>query len=155
MAECSELGIDECLTKDSLDEATLSEKACQILNILEESQESTQFEHMRRSPRLDLNVPARIAVYPLTNPRQASSGRATVRNLSREGAFLSPIQLDSGTMPGEPFRISMRIEEGPLSDFKADCRVVRLQSNGSLMAGIQFVSIPEPSADKINAFLNA
>jgi len=155
MPEWAQLGIDECLTKDSLDEATLSKKVCRILNILEESEERAQFEHKRRSPRLDLNVPAKIAVYPLTNPRQASTGRATVRNLSMDGAFLSPIQLDAGVIPGEPFRISLQIEEGPLSDFKADCKVVRLQSNGSLMAGIQFVSVPDPSAKKISEFLNA
>jgi len=151
----TELGVDECLTKDTIDEELLSKKACQIMNILEEAQEADQFEHRRHNPRQTVNVPAKITVYPLTNPRQASEGRAIIRNISKGGAFLSPIQFDSGMMPGEPFRLSLTVKDGALSNFEADCKVVRLQSNGSLNAGIQFVSIPAPSEERIASFLSA
>jgi hypothetical protein len=52
-------------------------------------------------------------------------------------------------IPCEPFRILLESEQEPLKDWKAHGKIVRLQSNGSLTAGVQFTRVPKASVKMI------
>jgi hypothetical protein len=80
-------------------------------------------------------------VYRLRTPYARESGTAVMENISHGGSFLSDIQLEKGTIPSEPFRFLMEVNQPPLLNWKAHCKVVRLQSNGTLTAGVQFMRL--------------
>ena len=123
-----------------------------LLRILELSQDTSRevaFEHQRRWPRYQINLPARAGIYRLNAPRQHSWGTAVVRNISEGGAFLSPLVLEGSALPNEPFRLVLEIDHPPLSQWQAYCQVSRLQSNGELSAGIQFVRVSQEDLQKV------
>ena len=74
-----------------------------------------------------------------------------MENISLGGAYLSEIQLEGGVIPCEPFRLLMNSDQEPLKDWRAHGKVVRLQSNGVLTAGVQFTRVPKPSFKMIEA----
>ena len=108
-------------------------------------------EHRRRWPRLRLNLPAKIRVYRLRKPQGRDLGKATVENISQGGAFLSGIETDKRELPCEPFQISMDVDQEPLRHWRADCKIARLMSNGSIAAGVQFVRISKSNLEMIQA----
>ena len=112
------------------------------------------FDHeRRRHPRLELKLPANIAVYRNSAPRVQEPGRATLENLSCDGAMLTNIELDAGVIPGEPFRFVVEIDQAPLKKWKAHCRVVRLNANGKLQAGLQFAKISKANLKKVESIM--
>jgi len=107
------------------------------------------FGHKRRWPRKEIDLPASINFYPLKGPRQHNPGVARVKNISQGGAFVSRIHLERGIIPGEAFRAFLKIDHQPLSHWMARSKVVRLQANGFLEAGVQFVKISKQNLEKI------
>jgi hypothetical protein len=110
-----------------------------------------EYSHRRRWPRFPVNLPARAGIYRTNAPRQHDWGEAVVSNISEGGVFLAHMNFEHGTIPGEPFRILLNIDEKPLPDWHAYCQLVRLQANGSLTAGLQFVRITDADRRKIAA----
>jgi hypothetical protein len=98
---------------------------------------------------LPLRIPLKIGVYPLRTPYRRDSGMATLENVSLGGAYLSEIRLESGVIPCEPFRMMLTSDQEPLRNWRAHCKVVRLQSDGSLVAGVQFTRLPKTSLKMI------
>lgn len=150
---------DGCVTRSEyLDERGTNE-TYQLLQ-MEPHQPSEEHEvlvgeHRRRWSRLPVNVPARIGVYRMSAPREHGWGQCVVRNISRGGAYVSKIRLDDHQLPGEPFRMLLEIDEAPLDQVRAHCQVVRLTSNGSLSAGLQFVRISKAGLQRIAALTPA
>jgi hypothetical protein len=64
-----------------------------------------------------------------------------MENISYGGSFLSDIHLEKGMIPSEPFRFLLEVDQPPLTNWRAHCKVVRLQSNGTLTAGVQFMRL--------------
>lgn len=150
--QCSSWGADEVLVKDALDERTLAEKVYGLLDLPEAAPALMQkFQHRRRWPRTSINVPAKIEVYTLQTPQFSDSGKAVVDNISRGGAQLVQIQTEKKVLPCEPFRILLEIDHAPLKNLRVHSRVVRLQSNGDLNAGIQFTRLSRINQKKIEA----
>lgn len=99
---------------------------------------------------MNLNIPAAIKVYrPAAASHTGRAGNAELVNISRGGAFLANIHLEKNELPGEPFKILLEVDQPLLQSFRAHCRVVRLQSNGSLTAGVEFVRISRSNREKI------
>ncbi len=141
-AYCLEWGADEALTKNPIEESILAKKIYFLLEIPpDQPQETKTYEHQRRWPRIALKLPTRIGLYCVGVPYLRDSGKATMDNISRGGAYLSEIQLEKKILPGKPFRILLEIDQPPLEKWRAHCKVVRLQSNGSLSVGLQFVRL--------------
>lgn len=107
------------------------------------------FEHCRRHTRYPVNLPARAGIYRLNAPRHHIWGTTVVRNVSEGGAYLAPLTLEEDRLPAESFRMLLEIDEAPLKNWKAYCQVIRLQANGSLRAGVQFVKLSPTDREKI------
>jgi hypothetical protein len=75
-----------------------------------------------------------------------------VENIGGGGAFLSEMRLKSGVLPCEPFRVFLRIDQAPIENLRAHCKVLRLLSTEkSLAAGVQFIRLPKSNLRKIEA----
>lgn len=147
-----EWGADEALDKDGLNQEDLAKTLYTFLNLPEELPEEDQaFNHQRRWPRLPIHLPLKIGMYSVRTPYRRDSGIAVMENISMGGAYLSGIELEGGMLPCEPFRISLSADQEPLKNWRAHCKVVRLQSNGSLVAGVQFTRVPKASLKMIEA----
>jgi len=145
-------GADEAFWREDLDQKDLSRRLYSLLELSEgDLGMREEVEHQRRWRRLRTNLPARIKVYRLRTPQQRDLGKAVVENISRGGAYLSGMEMDKGDIPCEPFRILVEVDQAPLKNWRAYCKVTRLQSNGSLTAGVQFVKISKSSLEMIQA----
>lgn len=148
----TELGADDVLVKEGIDRPTLVKKVYQLLDIPEElPQENLAFQHQRRWPRYAISVPAEIGVYSLKAPQKRDSGKAVMENIGMGGAYLAQMQMDQAKLPGEPFRVLLQVTKGPMENFRVHCRVVRLQSNGALSLGLQFVKLPKSNRSMIES----
>jgi hypothetical protein len=120
------------------------------------TEDQTAFEHRRRWPRCEVNLPARTGLYRLSAPRQHAWGQAVIQNISQGGAYLSPITFEGGgSIPSDPFRIMLEVDQPTLPQWRAYCQVVRLKSNGQLSAGVQFVRLSHEDRQKIVALTQA
>jgi len=147
---CLEWGADEAVPKEGSDPEEWSQMIYKFLNIPQElPEEETNYKHQRRWPRMNLHLPLKIGIYSVRTPYRRDSGQATMENISLGGAFLSDIALEGGKIPCEPFRILLESDQEPLKDWKAHGKVVRLQSNGTVTAGIQFTRVPKTSLKMI------
>jgi CheY-like chemotaxis protein len=149
---CLEWGADEVLAKEGLSPEDVARTVYALLNLPQELPEEDQdFKHQRHWPRLPIHLPLKIGIYPIRTPYRRDSGMAVMENISLGGAYLSGIELEGGKIPCEPLRILLSADQEPLKDWRAHCKVVRLQSNGSLTAGVQFTRVPKASLKMIQA----
>ncbi|HYB20399.1 MAG TPA: hypothetical protein VEH09_05695 [Thermodesulfobacteriota bacterium] len=149
---CLDWGADEALSKEDLKQEDLATTLYSFLNLPEELPlEDQAFNHQRRWPRLAIHLPLKIGMYSVRTPYRRDSGIAIMDNISMGGAYLSGIQFEGGVIPCEPFRVLLSADQEPLKNWKAHCKVVRLQSNGSLTAGVQFTRVPKASLKMIEA----
>jgi len=147
---CLDWGADEALARENLSEEELAKAVYHFLNLPQElPEEDLNYKHQRRWPRLALHLPLKIGVYSVRTPYRRDSGLAMMENISVGGAYLSDMKLEGGVIPCEPFRILLESEQEPLKDWKAHGKIVRLQSNGSLTAGVQFTRVPKASVKMI------
>jgi hypothetical protein len=147
---CTEWGADEGIAKEGIEGEDFRQKLYGWLALEEAHEERVQsFEHQRRWPRAGLRVPAKVGVYRLRTPHRRDLGEATVENISCGGAYLSGIQLESGAIPCEPFRMFLEVDQEPLKSFRTHCKVVRLQSNGFVGAGVQFTRLSRANLQTI------
>ncbi len=145
-----QLGANEALVKENLDDALLAQKVYSLLDLPEEvPREGDLFEHQRRWPRISINLPAQIGVYNLKSPLHREQGKATLENISLGGAYLTQIRVDNAKIPAEPFRVLVDVDHPPLENWRAHCRVMRLQSNGFVTVGLQFVRLSKANRRKI------
>lgn len=144
-------GADEVLEKETFHPEGLKKKICTLLGISEEIPKSiTNFAHQRRWPRVNLHVPAEIRACRAKTPvSRGERGKAELVNISPGGAYLSDIQMEKKELPGEPFKILLEVDQPLLQNFRAHCRVMRLQSNGTLAAGVEFIKLSKANRKKI------
>jgi hypothetical protein len=148
---CIEWGATAALSQDEWsDDDNLRQSIRELVGLSGPEQPDTEsFEHFRKHPRIPVNMPARAGIYRLNAPRHHIWGNAVVRNISEGGAYLSPLTLEDERLPAEPFRVLLEIDEAPLRNWKAYCQLIRLQANGSLRAGLQFVKLSPDDREKI------
>jgi hypothetical protein len=149
----SAIGADEVVTAEQWAARDLLRgKIFAMLDLpAEVEDDEAAFAHRRRWPRYGVNLKASVTIYRVSSPRAHSAGRAVVRNISEGGAYLAPIEIEAGSFPAEPFRLKLDIEGLALQGVEAMCKVVRLLSNGSLTAGVQFIKIAAADRAKIAA----
>ena len=154
MSRCAKWGADGVLSREDLDQGKVKDNLVSLLDIPEEGPAAVHtFEHRRRWPRASVDLPARIWVYRLSKSHVRERGEAKVDNVSLGGAHLSDIQLEERTIPSEPFRMVLEVDQEPLKDWRVHCKVVRLESNGGLEAGLQFVRLSKSKQAMIEAII--
>ena len=147
-----EWGADEAIGKEGLEREELARRVYEWLGLpVERPLVSQAHEHQRRWSRVPVHLPARIEVYRLKAPNRRDPGKAMVENISCGGAHLAGIEVESRQIPCEPFRILMEVDRRPLKGWRAHCKVARLQANGSLTAGVQFVKLSKSNREMIQA----
>ena len=147
---CLEWGADEAFAREELEREELKGRLYGILGLPEVREEGPSvFEHQRRWPRMGVRVPAKIGVYRLRAPHRRDPGEAMLENISCGGAYLSGIRVDSGAIPCEPFRVFLEVAQEPLQNLRTHCKVVRLQTNGSMGAGVQFTRLSKSNLKMI------
>jgi hypothetical protein len=147
---CTEWGADEGVAKEGIEREDFRQKLYGWLGLEETHEERIQtFEHQRRWPRAGVRVPAKVGVYRMRSPHRRDLGEATVENISCGGAYLSGIQLESGAIPCEPFRMFLEVDQEPLKSFRTHCKIVRLHSNGFVAAGVQFTRLSKANLQTI------
>jgi len=155
-SRCLDWGADEALPKKAPNQDDLAKKLYSLLDLPQKAPKLNEpFEHQRRYPRVGVNLPARIQVYRLSAPRLRDPGWATVKNISCGGAYLSQLRLEKEYIPAEPFRFLLEVNQSPLENWWAHCKVVRLESNGSLAAGVQFVRLSKANLKAIETVTQA
>jgi len=107
--------------------------------------------YQRRWPRHAVRLQSEVGLFPLSNPDDITWGRATVQNISRGGAYLADMRFRRPTLPAEPFRMLLRVQNSPIGDVETRCQVLRLASNGALSAGVKFEDLPHEAEEKIDA----
>lgn len=113
--------------------------------------EDAPVSHRRRWKRFPVEIPMRVAMYARASPEKLLTGTAVMVNVSQGGACLVDILMADGVMPAVPFRVSIESDTEPLADWRAECRVVRLATNGSVSAGLAFAEIQEESRKSVLA----
>jgi hypothetical protein len=89
----------------------------------------------------------------LSKAHVREGGSARVDNVSIGGAHLAEIQLEKKTIPSEPFRMVLEVDQEPLKAWRVHCKVVRLESDGGLEAGLQFVRLSKPKQAMLEAIV--
>lgn len=134
--------VDEFLVKNYSNPEYVSRK---ILSLLYSSDhESTP---KRRWPRTKVNIIAQLELKSINDPDLCIHGQALVENISRTGACLSNIKLDRKLDMDDTFKVSLKIDEKPLKDWKAESIIMRLKDDDTL--GIKFISISKSNREKI------
>ena len=147
---CLSWGATKSMVKAYVKESTLKETIYSLLELAEEPEpQNTTFEHHRRWPRFQVNLPANLTLYRIGSPRQRHYGNAVIEDISRGGALLSNVNLQDRTIPVDPFRILLEVNTSPLNDWKALCQMVRLQVLGSATAAVQYLKISKEDTQKI------
>jgi CheY-like chemotaxis protein len=145
-------GADEAFGREAFGQKEVKRKVYSLLELLEEtSGMREEVKHLRRWRRVRINLPVRIGVYRLRRPNERDWGKAVVGNISRGGAYLTGIEMEKGELPCEAFRVLMEVDQEPLKKWRAHCRVARLQSNGSLTAGVEFTKVSKSNREMIQA----
>jgi hypothetical protein len=151
---CTTWGADGVLSKEEMNQGTAKDKVLSLLDLLDETPVVVQtFEHRRRWHRTSVDLPARVWIYRLSKAHVREEGSARVDNVSLGGAHLANIQLEKKSIPSEPFRMVLEVDQEPLKDWRVHCKVVRLESNGGLGAGLQFVRLSKPKQAMLEAIV--
>lgn len=152
MKQGADPGADESFAKDGTERIEFMQKVYRLLDIPEElPKETLSFQHLRQWPRLAVNLPAEIGVYSLRSPLKREPGKGVMANVSMGGAYLSQMHMDQTKLPGEPFRLLLQVSRSPLENMRVHCKVIRLQSNGSLSVGLQFVKLSKTTRSAIES----
>lgn len=107
-----------------------------------------KFTHRRRHARADLSMGAEFFVYA-KDGRLFDQGVATIRDLSLCGARLSDVALPQGSIPTEPFTVTIKPMQKPLEDVEISGRIVRMYVNGSTSYGIEFTRLDSGAQKKL------
>jgi hypothetical protein len=156
--DCAEqhCGIDGHLSNGVFDKACLRNQVHTLLYPLKPATPAAMPGLDRRQwLRIRVSFPLDIEVYCTNAPDSRELGTAVLEDVSCGGAHLSRIRTRNGFIPCDPFRFLIKTHQPPLRNWQADCRVVRLQSNGSVSAGLEFHQISRPNLKKIERLLNA
>ena len=128
----------------------LRKKINNLFNLeTEEFETSGTFQHERQWPRMKVNVHAKIWLYDPENPSRGENGTALIKDISGGGAFLHNIKFERGFPIFENFRLRISADIYPLENWTAKLKVLRLQSDGTFSAGVQFIEISTTDKEKI------
>jgi CheY-like chemotaxis protein len=142
--------INDLFVKDDINSKIIKDKVTNILGISKTfQQEQTAFDHQRMWPRIPLGLPANVEVFLSDTPDNKEEGNTIIDNISLGGAYLSKINLSKNQIPFGSIRLMLNINNPPFEDLNEECKVVRLHSNGSLNAGVQFVDLNQRTKSQI------
>ncbi len=149
--DTEEINADSFFQKGKIEPRLLRNSVYSLLDLQrEEPAEETEFGHKREWPRIKVNIPATLEFYLALDPDNKKQGETVIDNISLGGALLSHINVENNNIPLGNIRVNLIINVPPLRDVKTECKIIRLQSNGSTNAGVQFVDLPQEYRNRIS-----
>ena len=105
-----------------------------------------KYQHRRRHARKEVALGAELYIYG-RDGKLYDQGVATIRDISLCGARISDVTLPLGTLPVEPFTVSLRPMQKPGDDLELQGQIVRIHLNGAASYGVQFRPL-EPAVER-------
>jgi hypothetical protein len=96
--------------------------------------------HFRERDRKNVAIRCEVDVV-LRNGKLVDSGRASIKNLSANGALLSSFSLKNSALPAKPFRIQLRMLTKEFKGITIKCLPVRLEVEDGFGIGVMFQDI--------------
>ena len=147
--------VDDYIARQNLEGKIIKNKISKLLGISSSvSTENTTFDHQRKWPRIPLGLPANIEVFLTDEPDYKEEGETIINNISLGGAYLSNINMNKNKIPFGSLRMLLNINNPPFDDLSEECKVIRLQANDSINAGVQFVDIKQKTKNEILKMYN-
>ncbi len=137
--------------KNDAFEESLTASIVEFLDLEPVPSRTLVYQHERRFPRRTVNLPARVWLYDARDPGNTEEGTAIIHDISAGGAYLNDINFANGFPLFENFRLKIAVDREPLENWEARLKVLRLQADGSISAGVQFIDITEENRRKIDA----
>ncbi|MBN1290341.1 MAG: PilZ domain-containing protein [Candidatus Latescibacteria bacterium] len=141
--ELKEQGIEYFCKKTDIDNSFLKKKLLPLLYTTSISPRHNVTNHgqyhERRWPRTSLNIAAQVEMVMVHDPDQVEHGMAFLKDISRGGAFLSMLKLNTSLVPYEPYFVRLKIDNPQLKKWEAESMIVRFNPGGS--TGIEFLNI--------------
>ena len=107
-----------------------------------------KYQHRRRHPRKEVALGAEISIFG-KDGRLFDQGVATIRDISLCGARISDLALPLGSIPVEPFTVSLRPMQKPIEDLELPGQIVRINSSSTVSYGIEFRSLESGTEKKL------
>jgi hypothetical protein len=96
--------------------------------------------HYRQRDRKKIVIRCEVEIV-LRNGRLVDSGRASITNLSANGALLSNFSLKNKVLPAKPFRIKLRMLTKEFRGITIRCLPMRLEVEDGFGIGVKFQDI--------------
>lgn len=96
--------------------------------------------HFRERDRKNVAIRCEVELV-LRNGKIIDSGRASIKNLSANGALLSNFSLKKKVLPAKPFRIRLRMLTKEFQGITVKCLPVRLEVEDGFGIGVKFQDI--------------
>jgi hypothetical protein len=96
--------------------------------------------HYRQRDRKNVVIRCEVEIV-FRNGRLIDSGRASITNLSANGALLSNFRLKDSIFPAKPFRIRLRLLTKEFRGITITCLPVRLEVQDGFGIGVKFQDI--------------
>jgi hypothetical protein len=96
--------------------------------------------HFRERDRKNVAIRCEVEVV-LRNGKMVDSGRASIKNLSANGALLANFSLKNKVLPAKPFRIRLRMLTKEFKGITVKCLPVRLEVEDGFGIGVKFQDI--------------
>ncbi len=96
--------------------------------------------HFRERDRKNVAIRCEVDVV-LRNGRIVNTGRASIKNLSANGALLANFILKEKMLPAKPFRIQLRMLTREFKGITVKCIPVRLEVEDGFGIGVKFQDI--------------
>lgn len=93
--------------------------------------------HYRECDRNRIKIRCEVDVV-LRNGKVVDSGRASIKNLSANGALLSNFTFKGKTFPAKPFRVELRMLKKEFRGITVTCLPVRLEVEDGFCLGVKF-----------------
>lgn len=96
--------------------------------------------HFRERDRKNVAIRCEVDVV-LRNGKIVNTGRASIKNLSANGALLANFILKEKMLPAKPFRIQLRMLTREFKGITVKCIPVRLEVEDGFGIGVKFQDI--------------
>jgi c-di-GMP-binding flagellar brake protein YcgR len=107
-----------------------------------------KYTHRRQFERREVAIGAEVTIIA-KGGTVYDTGVATIRDISLGGARVADLTTPLGTLPTEPFTLTIKPMQKPLDEMELSGRIVRLHMNGAITYGVEFSKMDAASARKL------
>ena len=107
-----------------------------------------KYTHRRQYERREVAIGAEVLIVS-KDGAVYDQGVATIRDISLGGARVADLATPLGSLPTEPFTLTLRPMQKPLDDMELSGHIVRLHMNGATTFGIEFSKLDSAAVRKL------